>query len=141
MNFGSPCLLDDDKPAPVPQSHVLSQVPLGDSNQLLLVRSLLVSLASNPLSDLALELAQVIEDKVITSLLEAGQGSGSEEDQGVAESVSVAGELDLVHQGVDGDLVILGGLEFLGSEARVAQLEVRVEHPVGESSHTDPDAL
>ena len=27
------------------------------------------------------------------------------------------------------------------AEARVSELEVRVEHPVGEATHADPDAL
>merc|ERR1719151_175925 len=136
-----PGLLDDDKPSPLSHGHVLPEVSLGNLDQLPLVSLLLVNSTSYPLEDLSLGHSDPFDDKLITSLLKTGKSSGSEEDEGVSQPVSVTGEVDLVHEGVDSGLVVAGRCNLSLSQASVPHLEVRVVHSVGESSHTDPDTL
>merc|ERR1719166_897383 len=134
-------LLDDDEPSPLSHGHVLPEVPLGDLDQLSLIPLLFVDSGSDSLEDLSLDHSDPLENKLITSLLETSQSSGSEEDEGVSQPVPVTGELDLVHQSVHSGLVVAGALDLSLSQASVSHLVVGVEHSVGESSHADPDTL
>ena len=59
----------------------------------------------------------------------------------LTEPVPLTVERNAIHESIDGSLVVLRGLDGILSKARVPQLEVRVEHPVGESTHADPDSL
>merc|ERR1719515_589903 len=100
-----------------------------------------VHLATDPLEDLTLDHSDPFDHKVITSLLKLSQSTGPEEDQGVSQPISLTGEVDLVHEGIGGDLVVAGAGNLSLSEASIPHLVVRVQHPVGESSHADPDTL
>merc|ERR1719204_1498370 len=137
----APGLLDEDKPAPVPASQVLAEVPLADLDQLPLVELLLVDAAADPLEHLTLDHAHPLDHQLVTLLLEGTKGASAEEDKGVSEPVHLAVEGNTVHESPDGGLVVAGGLDGILTQARVAELEVGVEHPVGESTHADPDAL
>merc|ERR1719225_288080 len=134
-------LLDDDKPSPLSHRQVLPEVPLGNSDQLSLISLLLVDRSTDPLEDFSLDLADPFDDEVITSLLKTGESTGSEEDKGVSQPVSLPAEADLVHESIGGSLVVAGAGNLGLAQASVPHLEVRVQHPVGETSHTDPDAL
>merc|ERR1719510_405611 len=134
-------LLDDDEPAPLPHGHVLPEVPLGHLDQLPLVPLLFVDSGPDPLKDLSLDHPHPLEHELITSLLQSSQSSGSEEDESVAQPVPLSGELDLVHQSVGGGLVVAGAGDLLLTQTGVSHLVVGVEHPVGETSHADPDTL
>merc|ERR550539_980144 len=133
--------LDDDEPSPLPHGHVLPEVPLGDLDQLPLVPLLGEHISSDPLEDLSLDESHPFDDELITSLLQTSQSSGPEEDESVAQPVSVTAEVDLVHQSVAGDLVVAGAGDLLLTQASVSHLEVGVKHSVRETSHTDPDTL
>merc|ERR1712012_1329278 len=137
----APGLLDEDEPAPVPAGQVLAEVPLADLDQLPLVELLLVDAAADPLEHLTLDHAHPLDHQLVTLLLEGTKGASAEEDKGVSEPVPLTVEGNTVHKSPDGGLVVAGGLDGILSQARVAELEVRVEHPVGESTHADPDAL
>merc|ERR1719327_1468597 len=137
----TPGLLDEDKPAPVPAGQVLAEVPLADLDQLPLVELLLVDAAADPLEHLTLDHAHPLDHQLVTLLLEGTKGASAEEDKGVSEPVPLTVEGNAVHESPDGGLVVAGGLDGVLSKARVAELEVGVEHPVGESTHADPDAL
>merc|ERR550519_2642604 len=138
---GCPGLLDQNEPAPVPAGEVLAEVPLANLDQLPLVELLLVDVATNPLENFSLDEHHPLDHQFVTLLLEATKGSGTEEDKGVSEPVPLAVEGDAVHESVDGSLVVLRGLDSVLAKAGVPQLEVGVEHPVGESTHADPDSL
>merc|ERR1719422_518531 len=133
--------LDDDKPSPLSQGHVLPEVPLGNIDQLPLVPLLGIDHSTVSLEHLSLDLADPFDDKVITGLLKTGKSTSSEEDKGVSQPVSVPGEADLVHESVGGGFVVAGAGNLGLSQASVSHLEVRVKHSVRETSHTDPDAL
>merc|ERR1719394_2211572 len=137
----APGLLDDDEPAPVPHAEERPEVPLGNLDQLPLVELLLVDSSTDPLEGLSLDEPDPLDDKLVTLLLESTKGASAEEDEGVAEPVPLAVEGNSVHDSVDSSLVVGGGLDGVLAQARVAKLEVGVEHPVGESTHADPDAL
>merc|ERR1719285_1574587 len=137
----APGLLDQDEPAPVPAGQVLAEVPLADLDQLPLVELLLVDAATDPLEHLTLDHAHPLDHQLVTLLLKGTKGTSAEEDKGVSKPVPLAVEGNAVHESPDGDLVVAGGLDGILSQARVAELEVGVEHPVGESTHADPDAL
>merc|ERR1719471_451549 len=137
----APGLLDDDEPPPVPHAEELPEVPLGNLDQLPLVELLLVDSSTDPLEGLSLDEPDPLDDQLVTLLLEGTKGSSTEEDKGVAEPVPLAVEGNAVHESIDSSLVVGGGLDGILAQARVAKLEVGVEHPVGESTHADPDAL
>merc|ERR1719327_1550327 len=137
----APGLLDEDKPAPVPAGQVLAEVPLADLDQLPLVELLLVDAAADPLEHLTLDHAHPLDHQLVTLLLKGTEGASAEEDKGVSKPVPLTVEGNAVHESPDGGLVVAGGLDGILSQARVAELEVGVEHPVGESTHADPDAL
>merc|ERR1719516_35705 len=138
---GGPGLLDDDEPAPVPAGQVLPKVPLANLDQFPLVELLLVDLAPNPLEDHSLHQPDPLDHQFVPRLFHRTQGPGTEEHHPVAEPVPLTVERNAVHEGPDGCFVVGGGLDGLLAEAGVPHLEVGVEHPVGESSHADPDAL
>merc|ERR1712012_213266 len=137
----TPGLLDEDEPSPVPAGQVLAEVPLADLDQLPLVELLLVDAATDSLEHLTLDHAHPLDHQLVTLLLEGTKGASAEEDKGVSEPVPLTVEGNTVHKSPDGGLVVAGGLDGILTQARVAELEVRVEHPVGESTHADPDAL
>merc|ERR1719244_1811169 len=137
----APGLLDQDEPAPVPAGQVLAEVPLADLDQLPLVELLLVDAAADSLEHLTLDHAHPLDRQLVTLLLKGTEGASTEEDKGVSEPVPLAVEGNAIHESPDGGLVVAGGLDGVLSQARVAELEVGVEHPVGESTHADPDAL
>merc|ERR1712240_672182 len=137
----APGLLDEDKPAPVPAGQVLAEVPLANLDQLPLVELLLVDAATDPLEHLTLDHAHPLDHQLVTLLLEGTKGASAEEDKGVSEPVPLTVEGNAVHESPDGGLVVAGRLDGILTQARVAELEVGVEHPVGESTHADPDAF
>ena len=136
-----PRLLDDDEPAPLPHGHVLAEVPLSNLDELPLVELLLVDESADPLKHLILDEAHPLDDQFVTLLLKTTERTGTEEDKGVSKPVPLAVEGNAVHESIDSSLVVGGGLDGVLAQARVAKLEVGVEHPVGESTHADPDAL
>merc|ERR1719327_1807115 len=137
----APGLLDQDEPSPVPAGQVLAEVPLADLDQLPLVELLLVDAAADPLEHLTLDHAHPLDHQLVTLLLEGTEGASTEEDKGVSKPVPLTVEGNAIHESPDCSLVVAGGLDSILSQARVAELEVGVEHPVGESTHADPDAL
>merc|ERR1712172_377017 len=74
-------------------------------------------------------------------LLKGSKRASAEEDKGVSEPVSLTVKGNAVHECIDCGLVVLGGLDGCLAKAGVPQLEVGVHHPVGESTHADPDSL
>merc|ERR1719412_272438 len=138
---GGPCLLDEDKPSPVSAGEILAEVPLSNLDQLPLVELLLVDISADPFQHLTLDEAHPLDDQLVALLLKASKGTSTEEDKGVSEPVSLAVEGNAVHESIDSGLVVLRGLDGILTQARVSQLEVGVEHPVGESAHADPDSL
>merc|ERR1719192_230139 len=97
--------------------------------------------ASDPLQHLTLDEAHPFDDQVITGLLKLGKRSGSEEDKGVSQPVSLPIESNLVHESVGGGLVVAGAGNLSLSQASVSHLVVGIEHTVRESTHADPDTL
>merc|ERR1719500_341877 len=136
-----PGLLDDDEPSPISHLEVLPEVPLGNLDQLPLVPLGGVHLATDPLEDLTLDESDPFDDKVVTGLLKLGQSTSPEEDQGVAQPVPLAVKVNLVHEGIGGGLVVAGAGDLSLAEARISHLVVRIEHPIRESTHADPDTL
>merc|ERR1719367_2759220 len=137
----APGLLDEDEPSPVPAGQVFAEVPLADLDQLPLVELLLVDTAADPLEHLTLDHAHPLDHQLVTLLLQGTKGASAEEDKGVSEPVPLTVEGNAVHESPDGGLVVAGGLDGILSQARVTELKVGVGHPVGESTHADPDAL
>merc|ERR1719305_1542566 len=125
-----PGLLDDDEPSPISHLEVLPEVPLGPLGG--------VHLATDPLEDLTLDESDPFDDKVVTGLLKLGQSTSPEEDQGVAQPVSLAVKVNLVHEGIGGGLVVAGAGDLSLTKARISHLVVRIEHPIRESTHADP---
>merc|ERR1719412_1450515 len=136
-----PGLLDDDKPSPVPHLQILPEVPLANLDQLSLVSLASINPASDPLQHLTLDEAHPFDDEVITSLLKLGKRSGSEEDKGVSQPVSLPVESNLVHESIGGGLVVAGAGNLSLSQASISHLVVGIEHTVRESTHADPDTL
>merc|ERR1719347_1978108 len=137
----TPGLLDQNKPAPVPAGQILAEVPLSDLDELPLVVLLLVDTTTDSLEALTLDHAHPLDDQLVTLLLEGTKGASTEEDQGVSEPVSLTVEGNSVPESIDCGLVVSRGLDGLLTKAGVPQLEVGVQHPVGESTHADPDSL
>merc|ERR1719150_587140 len=81
------------------------------------------------------------DDQLISVFLKLGKSTSSEEDKSVAKSVSLSGEVDLVHESIGGHLVVAGAGNLGLAQASVSQLVVGIEHTVRESAHADPDAL
>merc|ERR1719412_3333032 len=101
-------LLDDDEPAPVSHLEVLPEVPLGNLDQLSLISLLSINPSSDSHEDFSLDHPHPFQDEIITSLLQTSQSAGSEEDESVAEPVSLPVKSNLVHQSVGGGLVVAG---------------------------------
>merc|ERR1711971_1160309 len=120
---------------------VLPEVPLGNLNQLPLIPLGGVHLATDPLEDLTLDHSDPFDHEVITSLLELGKSSSPEEDQGVSQPVSLTVKGNFVHEGVGGGLVVAGAGNLGLTQASISHLVVRIEHPIRESTHADPDTL
>merc|ERR550532_50574 len=120
---------------------VLPEVPLGNLDQLPLISLLGINPSSDSHEDLSLDHPHPLQHEVVTSLLQTSQSAGPEEDEGVAEPVPVPVEVDLVHQSVGGGLVVAGAGDLSLTQAGVPHLVVRVEHPIWESAHADPDTL
>ena len=99
-------LLDDDEPRPISDLEELTELPLCHLDQLPLCGFLNKDLLTNVLESFALELSQPHRPNGVPGLLQISQPSCSEEDEGVPEPVTVPAELDLVKQGVGGDLVV-----------------------------------
>merc|ERR1719410_1639927 len=97
-------LLDDDEPSPVSHLEVLPEVPLGNLDQLPLISLLSEDLSSDSHEDLSLNHPHPLQDEVITSLLQTSQSAGPEEDEGVAQPVSLPVKSNLVHQSIGGSL-------------------------------------
>merc|ERR1719204_2774812 len=134
-------LLDDDEPSPISHGHVLSELPLADHNKFSLSTLLLIDNIPQPLVDLTLQVPDKLHDDLITSLLKLGQSASLEEDQSVTKTVAVSVEGNLVHKSIDSSLVILRAVDLSSAKDGITHLVVRVEHPVGEASHTDSDTL
>jgi hypothetical protein len=134
-------LLDDDKPSPVSERSKLPEVPLNDLHELPLVILFLVDLPLNVSQALTLEPPDQFQHNVVTIFLKTSQSTSSEEDFGVAKTISISGEINLVHQGIDTSLVVRRAGNLFSTQNCVPRLEVRIKHPVGEASHTNPDAL
>merc|ERR1719323_2900342 len=126
----TPGLLDQDKPAPVPASEVLAEVPLSDLNELPLVVLLLVDTGAHPLQHLTLDHADPLDHQLVTLFLKGTKGASTEEDEGVSEPVPLTVEGNAIHESPDSGLVVLRGLDGILAKASVPQLEVGVEHPV-----------
>merc|ERR1711962_986047 len=136
-----PGLLDDDKPSLFSHGDILSELPLADNNELSLSTLLLIDNISHSLEDLTLHVTNKLQDNVISGLLKHSKSTSTEEDKSVTKTISFPGEVDLVHQSVGSSLVVTRASNFSSSKDSISQLVVRVEHSVGESSHTDSDAL
>jgi len=136
-----PGLLDDDKPSPFSHGDILSELPLADNNELSLSTLLLIDNISHSLEDLTLHVTNKLQDNVISGLLKHSKSTSTEEDKSVTKTISFPGEVDLVHQSVGSSLVVTRASNFSSSKDSISQLVVRVEHSVGESSHTDSDTL
>merc|ERR1719291_1624286 len=137
----STSLLDENKPSPVSAGQILAEVPLSNLDQLPLVKLLLVDESADPLQHLTLDEAHPLDDQFVALLLKTTERTSTEEDKGVSQPVPLTVERNAIHESIDGGLVVFRGLDGILSEARVPQLEVGVEHPVGESAHADPDSL
>ena len=59
----------------------------------------------------------------------------------MTKTVLVPREINLVQQSIDTSLVVGGSCNLSCSQDLVPVLEVRVKHPVGETSHTDPNTF
>merc|ERR1719150_209835 len=81
------------------------------------------------------------DDQLISVFLKLGKSTSSEEDKSVAKSVSLSGEVDLVHESIGGHLVVAGAGNLGLAQASVSQLVVGIEHTVRESAHANPNAL
>merc|ERR1719232_1397206 len=123
------------------ESHVLSEVSLSNLDQFSLISLLGISLTLDFHVHLTLHHSQPFQDKFISFLLKLGKSSGSEEDKSMSKPISFPGEVNLVHEGVSGNLVVRGRSNLSLSKTSISHLEVRIEHSVGESSHTDSDSL
>merc|ERR1711963_770833 len=93
------------------------------------------------LENFSLDESDPFDDQVIASLLKTSKSSGSEEDKGVSQPVSLPVKSNLVHEGIGSNLVVRGGSDLSLSKTIVSHLEVRIKHSVGETSHTDSDSL
>merc|ERR1719367_493768 len=134
-------LLDDDNPSPISHLKILSEVSLGNLDKFSLISLGSIDSATDPLESFSLDESDPLEDKIITSLLKLGKSSSSEEDKGVSQPVSLSVKANLVHEGIGGSLVVRGGSNLCLSQASISHLVVRIEHPIWESTHTDPDSL
>merc|ERR1719156_56041 len=101
-------LLDDNKPSPVSHLEVLSEVPLGNLDELSLVSLHGINSAADSLQDLSLDKSNPFDDQVITSLLKLGKSTSSEEDKGVSKPISLSVKSNLVHESIGGGLVVRG---------------------------------
>merc|ERR1719228_686866 len=101
-------LLDDNKPSPVSHLEVLSEVPLGNLDELSLVSLHGINSAADSLQDLSLDESNPFDDQVITSLLKLGKSTSSEEDKGVSKPISLSVKSNLVHESIGGGLVVRG---------------------------------
>merc|ERR1712180_203146 len=101
---GSPA--DDDEPSPLPHGNVLSKLSLSNLDELSLVKLLPVDSTTDPLEHLTLKIAEKAKHDIVSALLKEGKGTSPEEDESVSQPVAFSGELDLVHEGVGGDLVV-----------------------------------
>ena len=89
----TPGLLDQNKPAPIPASQILAEVPLSNLDQLPLVKLLFVDIATDPLQHLTLDHTHPLDDQLVTLFLKGTKGASAEEDKGV----SLNGEVDIQH--------------------------------------------
>ena len=73
-----------------------------------LVPLLLEDPAAHPLEHLALDHPHPLDHQLVPELLQVGESSGPEEDEGVPEPVALPSEVVLVHESVGGSLVVGG---------------------------------
>merc|ERR1719471_2057153 len=101
----------------------------------------LVHLSPNVSIAVTLHPSDKLEYNLITSLLKSSKSTSPEKDLGVTQAISLSGEFNLVQQSICASLVIrcIGNLS--STKDLVPRLEIRVQHPVGEASHTNPDTF
>merc|ERR1719376_53219 len=99
-------LLNDDKPSPVSESHILSEVTLSNLNELPLISFLLINLCFYVFVCLTLQHSQKLDDNVIPCFLKTSKGPSSEELKGMAKTISLTIKANLVHQGISSYLII-----------------------------------
>merc|ERR1712107_324408 len=138
---GRTSLLDDDKPSPVSHSHELSELPLANLDKFSLISTLSIMSKLNALVALTWQVSDKLVDNFISSLFKLSQSTSSEEDKSVSKTVSFSVKFNLVHEGIDSSLVVRGASNFSSTKDGISHLVVRVQHSVGESSHTDSDTL
>merc|ERR1719233_1777531 len=134
-------LLDDNKPTPVSESHILSEVTLGNLNELPLISFLLINLCFDVFVCLTLHHSQKLDNNVISCLLKTSKGTSSEEHKGMAKTISLTIKANLVHQGICSNLIIRRAGNLCSSKDCITHLEVWVEHTIREAPHADPDTL
>merc|ERR1719239_84676 len=139
-NHGSG-LLDNDKPSPFPHANILSEVSLGNLDKFPLVTLLEVNYIPESLESLTLHVADKLQDNVISLLLQEGKGTSAEEDKSVSKTIPLTRELNLVHKSIGASLVVIRAGNFSSSKDSISCLKVRVQHPVRESSHANPDTF
>merc|ERR1719347_356532 len=129
-------------PGPVSASVVETDVPLDGGDALLLGDLALVGHVDEDAASLALHLNEDLGESALTDLLESRQHTGAEHDLGGTATEGVG-----VHAG--GDESLLGAVsgvsgqigEDLGSDDGVTRHEVGVGDLVGQTQHTNTDAL
>merc|ERR1719347_1089834 len=129
-------------PGPVSAVVVETDVPLDGGDALLLGDLALVGHVDEDAASLALHLNEDLGESALTDLFQLGQHTGAEHDLGGTATEGVG-----VHAG--GDESLLGALsgvsgqvgEDLGSDDGVTRHEVGVGDLVGQTQHTNTDAL
>jgi len=114
---------------------------LDDLHELPLIKLLLEYLPLDISIAVTLHPSDQLEYNFITSLLKTSKSTSPEENFGVTQTVSLSGELNLVKKSICSSLVISSIGNFSSTKDLVPRLEVRVQHPVRETSHTNPDTF
>ena len=96
-------------PSPVAEEEVLLELSLSHLDQLPLLELLRVPRHQHTLEHFSLELPDQVVHQLVPALLHHTEGTRAEEDDGVPEPVTVAGEVNLVHESVHRLLVVIGG--------------------------------
>ena len=96
-------------PSPVAEEEVFLELPLCNLDQFSLLELLLVPSPQHTLQHFSLELPDQVVHQLVPALLHHTEGTGAEEDDGVAEPVALTGEVNLVHQSIHSLLVVVRG--------------------------------
>jgi len=135
--------LNDGEPRPVPVRTIFFEVSLNDHNVFSLLSLDNIDFPLLETKSSSLKFSNQLLNNIISLLLQKCQSSGFEEHHGMTKLVLVCIKSFSAFQNDGCNFFQVTGfwINLATSQDQVTLLDIRIDHPVGETSHTNPDAF